>query len=66
MDKDELVELWEKRKIEIKNTGNCMNGNPHSPQKYFRDEGKRGYTPEEMIAYCDRMIERILKVYDRY
>ena len=61
--KYQLIEMWRGRIEEIKETGNCSNGNPHRSEPFFKKEGKGAYSVEEMIAYCERMIERIEKYF---
>ena len=59
------IKIWESRIEEIKRTGNCMNGNPHMPAQLFSTSGQTGgFTKEEMIKYCEKMIERIKNNFD--
>lgn len=59
MENSKYIKMWEARIEEIKEMGNCMNGNTHAPSKFFSEGGKAPYQPAEMIAYCDRMIKQL-------
>ncbi len=48
-----LLMLWEDRKIEIKDTGNCKNNHGTN---FFAGN----YTQDQMLDYCERMISKVL------
>ena len=57
MKDSDIIKLWKDRIEEIEETGNCMNDNIHHPEPYFIGHKKK-HTPEEMIDFCNGMIER--------
>jgi len=58
MEKVEAIKFWKERIEEIKETGNCKNGNVHGSSPYFGGVRFK-YTQAEMIAYCEAMIEKV-------
>jgi hypothetical protein len=57
--KKEFIKMWTDRIKEIKETGNCMNGNVHNPNPYFGGTFKS----EGMIEFCK---DRIKIIKDNY
>jgi hypothetical protein len=49
------IKLWEARKVEIEETGNCIG---HLGAPYFTGTRSQ-YTVDEMLAYCDKMIDKL-------
>jgi len=57
-EREKLVSKWEAIKREIVKTGNHLNSE-RPPQPFFKTGGRFGYTEQEMLDYCDRMIKSI-------
>jgi hypothetical protein len=49
---EKFIDLWKDRKVQVEETGNCLNP-IRGP--FFSTNMKK----EEMLAYCDKMIEAL-------
>lgn len=55
--KEELIKMWNARREEVEEKGNCRI-NPHYSEDFFYGKNQK-YTKIEMLDYIDRMIKRV-------